>query len=69
MESPALLYLCKRMEDHKPFKIASVLQGGRSVGITSAYDAALYILEKLPNDAGGPKLATARAILLKCLAR
>lgn len=27
-----------------------------------------YILEKWPDDAGGRKLATAKAILLKCLA-
>jgi Protein of unknown function (DUF982) len=55
-------------EDHKPFKIVSVLQGGKSIGITSAYDAARYILEQWPDDSAGLKLETAKAILLKCLA-
>jgi hypothetical protein len=54
-------------EDHKPFKMVSVLQDGRSTGITSAYDAAEYILEKWPDDDGGPELETCKAILLKCL--
>jgi hypothetical protein len=52
------------MEDPKPFKIVSVLQDGRSVGITSAYDAAVYILEKWPDDTGDPKLENCKAILL-----
>lgn len=56
------------MEDYRPFKIVSVLQNGKAIGITSAYDAAKYILEKWPEDEAGPKLATAKAILLKCLA-
>ncbi len=55
-------------EDYKTFKIVSVLQGARSTGITSAYDAAVYILEKWPDDAAGPKLENCKAILLKCLA-
>jgi len=56
------------MEDYKPFKMVSVLQDGRSTGITSAYDAAKYILEKWPEDAGGPKLENCKEILLSCLA-
>jgi len=55
-------------EDHKPFKMVSVLQSGRSIGVTSAYDAAKYILEKWPDDAGGPKLETCKVVLLECLA-
>jgi hypothetical protein len=54
-------------EDYKPFKMVSVLQDGRSTGITSAYDAAKYILEKWPEDAGGPKLENCKEILLTCL--
>ncbi|WP_157929496.1 hypothetical protein [Phyllobacterium zundukense] len=45
-----------------------MLQGGTSIGITSAYDAAKFILEQWPEDADGPKLALCKAILLKCLA-
>jgi hypothetical protein len=56
------------MEDYKPFKIVSILQDGRSTGITSAYDAAKYILEKWPDDAAGPKLENCKEILLTCLA-
>jgi hypothetical protein len=55
-------------ENYKPFKIVSVLQGGKAIGITSAYDAAKYILENWPKDQAGPKLETAKTILLKCLA-
>jgi hypothetical protein len=55
------------MEDYRTFKMVSVLQNGRAVGITSAYDAAKYILEQWPDDAGGPKLENCKAILLKCL--
>jgi hypothetical protein len=55
------------MEDYKPFKIVSVLQGGKSIGITSAYDAAKYILEHWPDDTTGPKLENCKEILLTCL--
>lgn len=55
------------MEDYRPFKIVSVLRNGSSVGITSAYDAAVYMLEKWP-DEDGPKARLARQILLNCLA-
>lgn len=55
------------MEDYRPFKIVSVLRNGSSVGITSAYDAAVYMLEKWP-DEDGPKAKLARQILLNCLA-
>jgi Protein of unknown function (DUF982) len=69
IESAELSCCNRRMyEDYRSFKIVSVLQDGRSVGITSAYDAAKYILEKWPKDAGGPKLDNCKEILLKCLA-
>jgi Protein of unknown function (DUF982) len=54
-------------EDYRTFKMVSVLQNGRAVGITSAYDAAKCMLEQWQDD-GGPKASTAKAILLKCLA-
>jgi Protein of unknown function (DUF982) len=67
MESWKPLCCNDRMyEDYKPFKIVSVLQDRRSTGITSAYDAAKYMLEQWPDD-GEPKASTAKAILLKCL--
>ena len=53
-------------DDYKPFKMVSVLEGGTSIGITSSYDAAKYLLERWPDDAG-PKASNAKAILLKCL--
>jgi hypothetical protein len=69
MESAWISCCNSRMyEDLKPFKIVSVLQNGRSTGITSAYDAAKYILDKWPDDAGGPKLENCKEILLTCLA-
>jgi hypothetical protein len=55
------------VEDYRPFEIVSVLQNGRSVGITSAYDAAKYILENWPDEAAGPKLENCKEILLTCL--
>ncbi|ATU92748.1 DUF982 domain-containing protein [Phyllobacterium zundukense] len=55
-------------EDYKSFQIVSVLQHGTSIGITSAYDAAQFILEHWPDEAAGPKLYVCKAILLKCLA-
>jgi hypothetical protein len=62
------LFAMADYEDYKTFKMVSVLQDGRSTGITSAYDAAKYILEQWPDDAGGPKLENCKEILLKCLA-
>ncbi|WP_410010325.1 DUF982 domain-containing protein [Phyllobacterium sp. A18/5-2] len=55
------------MEDYKPFKIVSVLQGSKSIAIDSVYDAARYILEKWPDEETGPKYEICKAILLKCL--
>ncbi|PSH70122.1 DUF982 domain-containing protein [Phyllobacterium brassicacearum] len=55
------------MEDYKPFKIVSVLRDGKAIGITSAYDAAVFMLEKWP-DEDGLKARRARQILLSCLA-
>jgi hypothetical protein len=69
MESAWISCCNDRMyEDYKPFKIVSVLQGGKAIGITSAYDAAKYILENWPDDACGPKLENCKEILLTCLA-
>jgi hypothetical protein len=62
------LFAMADYEDYKTFKMVSVLQNGRAIGITSAYDAAKYILENWPEDAGGPKLENCKEILLKCLA-
>ncbi|ATU94383.1 hypothetical protein BLM14_21830 (plasmid) [Phyllobacterium zundukense] len=55
-------------EDYKSFPMVSVLQRGTSIGITSAYDAAKFILEQWPDEAAGPKLYVCKEILLKCLA-
>lgn len=57
------------MEDHKPFKPVTVMTSkpGQSRGIGTAYDAAVFILDQWP-ERGGPKLTTAKQILLKCLA-
>ena len=55
------------MEDYKPFKIVSVLQGATTFNIDSVYDAAKYLLEKWPDDQNGPKYQMCKAILLKCL--
>ena len=62
-----LCYRFVALEDYKQFKIVSVLRNGSSVGMTSAYDAAVYMLEKWP-DEDGPKARLARQILLNCLA-
>lgn len=40
---------------------------GQTVSVASAYDAAVFILDQWP-DQGGPKLETAKHILLQCLA-
>ncbi|ATU91459.1 DUF982 domain-containing protein [Phyllobacterium zundukense] len=66
-EHAPLCYRSAIMEDYKPFKIVSVLRNGKAIGITSAYDAAVFILEKWP-DEDGPKARLARQILLNCLA-
>lgn len=57
------------MEDHKPFKPVTVMTSkpGLSRAIGSAYDAAVFVLEDWP-EREGPKLTTAKQILLKCLA-
>ena len=56
-------------EDHRPFAIVTVLtrEPGKMRGISSAYDAAKFVLEEWPGVEDGPKLSTAKAILLKCL--
>ena len=56
------------MEDYKKFQIVSVFgrKPGQVVGITSAYDAAKFMLEEWPFEQGA-KMSTARALLLKCL--
>ncbi len=65
-----MLCCYRRMEDHKPFEIVSVMsrQPGKMIGIGSAYDAAKFILEEWPDDGNSEKLAAAKLILLKCLA-
>ena len=52
-------------EDDRPFKIVSVLEGGTSIGITSAYGAEKYMLERWHEE--GAKGRMARQFLLKCL--
>jgi hypothetical protein len=56
-------------EDHKPLQTVMVMtsQPRKMLGIGSAYDAAVFLLEEWPIDEG-PKLSMAKAILLKCLA-
>jgi hypothetical protein len=56
------------MEDYKPFKIVSVLQGAKTYNVDSVYDAAKYLLQKWPEDEHGPKYQNCKAIHLKCLA-
>ena len=58
------------MEDYRAFAPVTVLssQPGKMMGINSAYDAAAFVLEQFPPEHSGPKLTTAKAILLACLA-
>ena len=58
------------MENYRAFAPITVLTSmpGMMVGIGTAYDAAKFILEEWPTDEDGPKLTTAKAILLACLA-
>ena len=58
------------MEDYRAFAPVTVLsrQPGKMIGVNSAYDAATFILEQWPPERDGPKLTTAKTILLKCLA-
>ncbi|SFJ55588.1 Protein of unknown function [Phyllobacterium sp. CL33Tsu] len=55
-------------EDYKTFQRVQVFgrQAGQLVSVTSAYDAARFVLEHWPDQAG-PKNLMAREILLKCL--
>ncbi len=55
-------------EDYRTFPIVSVMsrKPGQVNGITSAYDAAKFMLEDWPEE-DGPKARLAREILLKCL--
>ena len=57
------------MEDYKPFAPVTVLtrQPGKMLGVGTAYDAAIFILDEWPPERGGPKLAACKDILLKCL--
>lgn len=55
------------MEDYKPFKIVSVLQGSTTFNIDSVYDAAKYLLDKWPDEERGEKWLLAQEIMLKCL--
>lgn len=58
------------MEDYRAFAPVTVLsrKPGVMIGVNSAYDAAAFILEQWPPERSGPKLTTAKAILLACLA-
>ena len=60
---PAMVY-----EDYKTFQRVQVFgrQPGQLVSVTSAYDAARFVLEQWPDETG-PKHLMAREILLKCL--
>lgn len=55
-------------EDYKTFRRVQVFgrPPGQLVSVTSAYDAARFLLEQWPDQAG-PKHLMAREILLKCL--
>lgn len=55
-------------EDYRTFKTVQVFgrKPGQRVAITSAYDAAKFMLEEWPYESG-PKMSIAKAILLKCL--
>jgi hypothetical protein len=61
----ACVSACKITNHSKLFPSSKA--AGRSES-HSATTPPLYILEKWSDDAAGPKLATAKAILLKCLA-
>ena len=67
METKAPLCCNEGMEDYKPFKIVSVLQGGTTFNIDSVYDASKYITEQWPEEEHGPKYQNCLEILLKCL--
>ncbi len=56
-------------EDYRTFKVVRVFgrQPGQLVAITSAYDAAKFVLEEWPSEEAGNKHVMARQILLKCL--
>lgn len=55
-------------EDYRTFKMVQVFgrKPGQLVAITSAYDAAVFLLQEWPDETG-PKHLMARAIMLKCL--
>jgi hypothetical protein len=70
VESYALMCFSFRMEDYRAFAPVTVLtsKAGKLIGINSAYDAAAFVLEQWPHERSDPKLTTAKAILLACLA-
>ncbi|MEK1886155.1 MAG: DUF982 domain-containing protein [Phyllobacterium sp.] len=61
-------YIAGMYEDHRSFQMVQIFgrKPGQIVGITSAYDAAKFLLEEWPYESGA-KLSMAKAILLKCL--
>jgi hypothetical protein len=58
------------MEDYRSFAPVAVMsrQLGVLLHIGTAYDAAHFLLYEWPAEETGPKLTTAKAILLACLA-
>ena len=66
METKASVCCNEGMENYKPFKIVSVLQGGTTFNIDSVYDASKYITEQWPEEEHGPKYQNCLEILLKC---
>ena len=55
-------------EDYRTFKMVRVFgrQPGQLISVTSAYDAAVFLLQQWPDETG-PKHRLAREIMLKCL--
>ncbi len=55
-------------EDYRTFKSVQIFgrKPGQLVNVTSAYDAAVFLLSEWPQETG-PKHRLAREIMLKCL--
>ncbi|MEK1886535.1 MAG: DUF982 domain-containing protein [Phyllobacterium sp.] len=61
-------YIFGMYEDYKTFKMVRVFgrKPGQLVAITSAYDAAVFLLQEWPEETGD-KYRLAKEIMLKCL--
>ena len=70
VESSSPLCFSSRMEDYSAFAPVTVLssQPGKMISINSPDDATTLVLEQWPFERSGPKLTTAKKILLACLA-